>query len=203
MVVMTKIISNLFDGHSHDDKSVDTQSEKEVQSVALEQRLITVEQRMATLERQVTDIEKLLTDALMKDGVALQTMVEEPQVGDPESVAIPINKKKEKKVIGQQLYMAAPSTEGFFSAFSEHEQIGKSIYLLTTMDGVNGTFVLLDTVDAIATAMISISQFIKTACKIENNIVGLPKHIITKKEGCAVNEEGRWHVTRKALVLFK
>ena len=56
------------------------------------------------------------------------------------------------------LYLAAPSPDGTFSQASAMEQIGKSIYQLTTTDGQNGTFILLDTPDAIATAMISVSQ---------------------------------------------
>jgi TolA-binding protein len=200
---MTKIISNIFGGHSQNGKSVNRQSEKEIQMVALEQRLATAEQRMATLEQRLSDMENTLTDTLMKDKFTLQTKVEDSQTKDSESMAFPIDNKEEQKSNRQRFYMAAPSTEGFFSAFSEYEQIGKSIYMLTTMDGVNGTFVMLDTADAIATAMISVSQFIKTVCKIENTTASHPKHIITKEEGCAVKEEGRWHVIRKAVVLFK
>ena len=200
---MTKIISNIFGGHPQNGKYVNRQSEKEIQVVALEQRLATAEQRMATLEQRLSDMENTLTDTLMKDKFTLQTKVEDSLTKESESMVFPIDNKEEQKSNRQRFYMAAPSTEGFFSAFSEYEQIGKSIYLLTTMDGVNGTFVMLDTADAIATAMISVSQFIKTVCKIENTTAGHPKHIITKEEGCAVKEEGRWHVIRKAVVLFK
>ena len=101
------------------------------------------------------------------------------------------------------LYLAAPSPDGTFSQASAMEQIGKSIYQLTTTDGQNGTFILLDTPDAIATAMISVSQFVKPACKISGNTAIQPRHIITEEEGAASREGAGWKITRKAVVRFE
>ncbi|MDY6248254.1 MAG: hypothetical protein SPL55_02310 [Prevotella sp.] len=101
------------------------------------------------------------------------------------------------------LYLAAPSPDGTFSQASAMEQIGKSIYQLTTTDGQNGTFILLDTPDAIATAMISVSQFVKPACKISGNTAIQPRHIITEEEGTASREGTGWKITRKAVVRFE
>ena len=101
------------------------------------------------------------------------------------------------------LYLAAPTPDGTFSQASAMEQIGKSIYQLTTADGQNGTFILLDTPDAIATAMISVSQFVKPACKISGNTAIQPRHIITEEEGAASREGTGWKITRKAVVRFE
>ena len=101
------------------------------------------------------------------------------------------------------LYLAAPSPDGTFSQASAMEQIGKSIYQLTTSDGQNGTFILLDTPDAIATAMISVSQFVKPACKVSGNTALQPRHIITEEEGAASREGTGWKITRKAVVRFE
>ena len=100
-------------------------------------------------------------------------------------------------------YLAAPNPDGTFSQASAVEQIGKSIYQLTTADGQNGTFILLDTPDAIATAMISVSQFVKPACKISGNTAIQPRHIITEEEGVASREGAGWKITRKAVVRFE
>ena len=100
-------------------------------------------------------------------------------------------------------YLAAPNPDGTFSQASAVEQIGKSIYQLTTADGQNGTFILLDTPDAIATAMISVSQFVKPACKISGNTAIQPRHIITEEEGAASREGTGWKITRKAVVRFE
>ena len=101
------------------------------------------------------------------------------------------------------LYLAAPNPDGTFSQVSSMEQIGKSIYQLTTTDGQNGTFILLDTPDAIATAMISVSQFVQPACKISGNTAIQPRHIITEEEGAASREGTGWKITRKAVVRFE
>ncbi len=103
----------------------------------------------------------------------------------------------------QHLFLAAPTPDGVFLQASETEQIGKSIYQLTTSDGQNGTFILLDTPDAIATAMISVSQFVKPACKVSGNTALQPRHIITEEEGAASREGTGWKITRKAVVHFE
>ena len=103
----------------------------------------------------------------------------------------------------QHLFLAAPTPDGVFLQASETEQIGKSIYQLTTTDGQNGTFILLDTPDAIATAMISVSQFVKPACKVSGNTALQPRHIITEEEGAASREGTGWKITRKAVVRFE
>ena len=101
------------------------------------------------------------------------------------------------------LYLAAPSVDGSFPSVSSREQIGKSIYQLTTDDDHNGTFVILDSNDAIATAMISVSQFIKPVCKVKGSTAQYPRHIITEEEGTAAKEGGVWKVVRKAVVRFE
>ena len=80
---------------------------------------------------------------------------------------------------------------------------GKSVYQLTTSDGQNGTFILLDTPDAIATAMISVSTFVKPACKVSGNTYMQPRHIITEEEGTATREGAAWRIIRKAVVRFE
>lgn len=100
-------------------------------------------------------------------------------------------------------YLPAPTPDGLFLQASEREQIGKSVYQLTTSDGQNGTFILLDTPDAIATAMISVSTFVKPACKVSGNTYMQPRHIITEEEGTATREGSAWRIIRKAVARFE
>lgn len=100
-------------------------------------------------------------------------------------------------------YLAAPTADGLFVRQSATEQIGKSIYKLVSADGVNGNFILLDTPDAIATAMISVSQFVKSVCKVNGNIASMPRHIITEEEGVATRDGEGWRMVRKAVVRFE
>lgn len=103
----------------------------------------------------------------------------------------------------QTFYLPAPDSDGFFPETSRHEQVGKSIYQLTTEDGVNGYFKMLDSRDAIATAMLSISEFVKPACRIEGNTRQQAYQIETLEAGTARKEGALWRVTGKAKVLFR
>ena len=103
----------------------------------------------------------------------------------------------------QELYLAAPTADGLFLRQSATEQIGKSIYKLVSEDGQNGSFILLDTPDAIATAMISVSQFVKSVCKVSGNTALMPRHILTEEAGVATREGEGWRVVRKAVVRFE
>lgn len=95
-----------------------------------------------------------------------------------------------------------PTAEGVFPESTPQEEVGKSIYQMRTEDGVNGHFVMLSTPDAIATAMISVSQFVKPVCRIEGNTHRQPQRIETLDEGVVKCDEGVWRVVSKATVRF-
>ena len=58
---------------------------------------------------------------------------------------------------------------------------------------------MLNTPDAVATANISVSQFVKPVCKILSTTSSIPRHIITREEGTAtMTDGGTWKVTKKA-----
>ena len=81
--------------------------------------------------------------------------------------------------------------------------MGSSVYLLTTDDGINGTFRMLNTPDALATLAISISQFVKPVCKIIGAVTIQPRHVAVHMPGSAVFEDGVWRTTVKAQVQFE
>lgn len=99
-------------------------------------------------------------------------------------------------------FFSMPTAEGVFPESTPQEEVGKSIYLMRTEDGVNGHFVMLSTPDAIATAMISVSQFVKPVCRIEGNTHRQPQRIETLDEGVVKCDEGVWRVVAKATVRF-
>lgn len=198
----------------------------------LEARLAHLERKCRRLEARITELEdnaasvNKKTEALEEPAEKLTyiSKVSMPTEGDaseekeehPTTVASvslsfsdePSPEEEEPKVLDANrqrpvYYLAAPSADGTFACFSSRLQIGKTIYLLKTDDGVNGTFILYDSPDAIATAMLSVSQFIKPACKVNGSAAQYPHHIITEEEGLAVFEEGVWKVVRKAIVRFE
>lgn len=198
---MTNMFSNLF-GQSHSD---DDESEEQSLPEFLERRLHVMEKRMAALEskvkaleaRQIEEEKLTVSKAEKKSGTCNATTALD-NILPSEPVAI-----TQEKPRAACCFLAAPNPDGTFGNVSDVEQIGKSIYQLTTHDGVSGHFIMLDTHDAIATAMISVSQFIKPVCKVVGTTSSLPRHIVTDEEGVASNEGGVWRVTRKAVVRFE
>lgn len=164
----------------------------------LERHLIQLNKRVESLEQQIEAHSshpiEISTDKEMKETVAVQTSIVNSAPTDIQTEG----KAPQHRI----LFMTAPNDEGVFTGSSETEQVGKSIYQLSTTDGVHGTFIMLDTPDAIATAMISVSQFVKTACKVQGNLSPYPQQIQTLEEGTAVLENDSWRITNKAIVKF-
>lgn len=103
----------------------------------------------------------------------------------------------------QTFFLPAPTPDGMFTETSREEQIGKSIYELTADGNGHGKFKLLSTADAVATAMISVSQFVKPVCKVQGNTHRMPDSIVTVSQGEAMLKDGVWTVTKKAVVEFR
>ncbi len=183
------------------------------------QRLEHLERKCRRMEARIAELEEKNADSELKNMDLEAKNVDSERNFDSEtttveSVGIHIEETPHSSLLTPHstlheshsteiIYLAAPTPDGTFSQASAMEQIGKSIYQLTTTDGQNGTFILLDTPDAIATAMISVSQFVKPACKISGNTAIQPRHIITEEEGAASREGTGWKITRKAVVRFE
>ncbi len=164
----------------------------------LERHLIQLNKRVESLEQQIDAHSshpiEISMDKENKEPVAVQASIVNSAPTDIQTEG----KAPQHRI----LFMTAPNDEGVFIGSSETEQVGKSIYQLSTTDGVHGTFIMLDTPDAIATAMISVSQFVKTACKVQGNLSPYPQQIQTLEEGTAVLENDSWRITNKAIVKF-
>lgn len=181
----------------------------------LVERIDRMEQQIRTLQQEISSLrQETAVPAAAKEasGSAQETSAPvrqsvQPLIGinmDQADAFAPQDTTVRREAQGRSaVYLQAPSGDGVFTLFSEQEQIGKSIYLLTSTDGLNGTFILIDTPDAIATAMISVSQFVKPVCKVIGNTHQLPRHIVTEEEGVAQKEAEGWRVTRKAVVRFE
>lgn len=102
----------------------------------------------------------------------------------------------------QTLFLPAPSPDGVFHEAFAAPRIGHTVYQMTTTDGNNGTFIFYDSRDALATAMISISEIVKTVCRIDNSKKS-PRNIVNVKEGHVARDGNTWKVTEKATVRFE
>lgn len=172
---------------------------KQIQELLLpyEEQLKKLKTQVKQLQHRVETLEQLAQQHAHEETVVRQKVEYSNEKAASVTKAIHTSAFTEKC-----LYLDSPQEGGFFASWHTTEQIGKSIYLLTTKDGINGKFSMLNTPDAIATATISVSQFVKTVCKVQGSIRSMPTHIKTVKEGCAVFENNTWRVTTKAVVTF-
>ena len=118
--------------------------------------------------------------------------------------AKPVEPVSEKPQLPMQtrFYLAAPTPDGLFTDVSRQEKVGVSVYQLITEDNRQGRFTLLGTQDAIATALISVSQFVKPACKIAGIVPSRASSVVTDEDGLAQREGDGWRVVRKAAIRF-
>lgn len=100
---------------------------------------------------------------------------------------------------GRVCYLLTSSSNGCFDSTLPAEQIGRSIYRLPTADGMNGTFVTLDSSDTITTVMISASQPVKPVCRAVGSVSVYPRPIETVDGGSAVFEDGIWCAANEAV----
>lgn len=187
-------------GKTSDSEKIPTEVDDRLE--AIEERLSLLEKRLQLVTNKMKELEVLLEGHVAKNSSVEEEYTEVEHQQTATHQASPIEMGNAKMSYGQY-YLATPTIDGCFTEVSAREEVGKSLYLLTTTDGINGCFILLDTPDAIATAMISVSQFIKPVCKVVGNIQAYPNHIITEEEGNAVLENCVWKVVKKAVVKFE
>lgn len=89
--------------------------------------------------------------------------------------------------------------DGIFANGTEEIEVGKSLYMLRTTDGEHATFTILNTPEAISTALISLTQTVKPVCKIINTVAN-PLEIVTEGPGTAVREGNTWKMVTKSVV---
>ena len=172
-----------------------------VEDVEARAAIQSLEQRIAQLEAQIAQLESKIAEAKANANANSQLSPFNSQLSPSNSQLSPFNSQLSPSP--RQYYLSAPTPEGIFTEFSEEERVGSSVYLLTTDDGINGTFRMLNTPDALATLAISISQFVKPVCKIIGAVTIQPRHVAVHMPGSAVFEDGVWRTTVKAQVQFE
>ena len=173
-----------------------------VEDVEARAAIQSLEQRIAQLEAQIAQLESKIDEAKANANANSQLSPFNSQLSPDSTLSTtlhsPLNTLHSTRP--RQYYLSAPTPEGIFTEFSEEERVGSSVYLLTTDDGINGTFRMLNTPDALATLAISISQFVKPVCKIIGAVTIQPRHVAVHMPGSAVFEDGVWRTTVNAQV---
>lgn len=162
----------------------------------LEQRM---QRRMDALCRRIDCLE----DELHR---LQEELARRPQTIPQETQKKPVETQEETSPQPQQtqtLYLSAPNADGSFASCTPREEAGTSIFVLRTDDGREGSFAFLNTADAMATALISVTQFLKPVCRIQGKTGSMPRCIVTQEEGRAARDGEVWTMTQKAVVKFE
>ena len=134
----------------------------------------------------------------------------EPQEAEPQSQSLfPETEIETPVVVEEQPVVSRPKfsavmfypvpVDGMFLNGTTDIEVGKSLYMLKTSDEQNATFQILNTPEAIAMALVSMSETVKPACKVLNTVAA-PVEILAEKLGTAVREGDGWRIINKAVV---
>lgn len=166
-------------------------------------------QEYVTLEKYEADMRALKRQiAMIKE--SRSNHVSENKISTLSASIAPQDRKTEKaerqdaadKQRSKTFYLPTPSPDGVFTEAFTQPRVGRTVYQMTTTDDHHGTFSFYENRDALATAMISISQIVKTVCRVENN-KNNPREIKNISEGQVVREGSAWRVVEKATVRFE
>lgn len=157
---------------------------------SIDERLSALEKSVLKMCNRLESVNSSITELCDK----VEALHKEDDVSLSENADSTIHEESGHAII----FLAAPAPDSVFHDFSTEEQIGKSIYVLNTDDGLSGSFKIIDSKDALATARISFTSFIKPVCKVNGHPKANIESIVTLKEGTAVKDGNVWKVTNKA-----
>lgn len=101
------------------------------------------------------------------------------------------------------IYLAKPDSKDCFTRATDHFELGNSLFALTTSDGAQGTFVVIDNADAQRFALMMPTDNLTRACTGSGIQVSTGKTgIVTDTPGEATFDNGVWRITRKAIIHY-
>ena len=111
---------------------------------------------------------------------------------------------RHRKMQPQRLYLTRPDEHGYFMAASERFERGNSIFELTTTDGVNGTFQVIDDDEVHQLALMMPTENITRACAGNNiQVSSGARRIVTDRSGTARKDNGRWRIVTMATIHYE
>jgi hypothetical protein len=157
------------------------------------------EKDIKALKRQIARLEDSLAEQASENKISAFSASITPDSDDTAKDA-----EQNVSILQQPktLYLPTPSPDGVFHEAFTQPRVGRTVYQMTTIDDHHGTFSFYENRDALATAMISISQIVKTVCRVEN-YKNSPREITNVSEGQVVREGNTWRVVEKATVRFE
>ena len=135
-------------------------------------------------------------------------VVEEPAEPSFTSITAPAEQAAKpvakRPVEAKKIYLAKPDDNGCFTRASQDFELGNSVFVLTTTDGVHGEFSVIDNHDVHRFALMMPSENLTRACS--GNAIQMSTgmtRIVTDRPGEALLENGQWYVTVKAEIHYE
>lgn len=118
--------------------------------------------------------------------------------------AAPAPRKPVAKPRPRTLYLSKPDENECFIRATEEFELGNSIFVLNTTDGIHGEFSVIENRDVHRFALMMPGENLTRACS--GNAIQMSAgmtRIITDREGEALFENGQWHVIVKAIIHYE
>jgi len=123
----------------------------------------------------------------------------------PKQEQQPKQQQQQGKAAGgrQTVFLSRPDENDNFVRATPNFEPGNSIYVLTTADGKQGTFQVIDDAKVHRFALMMPAENLMRACS--GNAIQIPNgtRIVTDRPGEAVLENGKWHVSLKAIIHYE
>ncbi|MDO4511703.1 MAG: hypothetical protein Q4B68_07805 [Bacteroidales bacterium] len=160
---------------------------------ALLKRNEDVDQHINNLNSRIGNMEEAIEDAVR---AVIRQM-------NAQNVAAPA--KTEKKAdFPKKLFLSRPDDNGRFLAASPYVEPGNSIFLLTTADGVKGTFEVIENAGVHHMALMMPTENLTRACTGTDIQVSAGKtRIVTDAPGEAVKDGSLWKITKQATIHYE
>lgn len=109
-----------------------------------------------------------------------------------------------RKAVTKTLYLSKPDENETFMRATDEFELGNSIFVLTTTDGVHGEYSVIENRDVHRFALMMPSENLTRACsghaiQMANGMT----RVVTDRAGEAIFENGQWHVSVKAIIHYE
>ena len=100
-----------------------------------------------------------------------------------------------------QFYLGMPGTDGSWSDVSTTNKPGQCLYVINSQDGLSGTFKVINEPVAVQSILMAVGKYLSPVCRVTNTATQV-SGIVTDEPGVAVNDNGVWRMTKKAVVHY-
>lgn len=169
-----------------------TRSELETTNENMQQLANDVSQHVKALLQRVGNIE------------ANQRVMKPRQVAQHDERPVEPSAKRDVQPAERTYFLSKPDDNDCFNRVSEEFELGNSLFVLTTADGVHGTYQVIDNRDVHRFALMMPSENLTRACS--GNAIQMSAgmtRIITDRPGEALFDNGQWRVIVKAIIHYE